>query len=530
MLCSDRSSQRTQGGGVFAHGPDYMATRLHRRPGAEPCADPDAARGFLRQVPAWAISMLAHVVVLVSLALLHTPAHRVEEPRIISLSAPDAEDRFAAFFPAERALEPSGRNEVPEMPAPPDAEVVADSPPVAPADAIPPVVDVGDVAADALPVAIMISPLGAGARGAIGGFGGRGDAATLAARRGGGSDTEAAVDRALAWLGRHQLEDGSWSFDLTACRDCRGACRHSGDPAVSEDRAAATALALLPFLGRGYTHRRGPFREAIDRGIAFLTTRVVRQRGVAYAPTNAHGLYAQGLVGIALSECYALTRDQRLATPTQLVVTHIVKAQDPGGGGWRYRPGQAGDTSVLGWQIMALTSARLAYLDVGAKTFARAANFLDAVQVDAGAAYGYMDRSKPLPGRSAIGLLCRMYLGWKRDHPALRDGVHRLAAIGPTDDLYYDYYATQVMHHMEGDAWVEWNRSMKNLLLRTQATAGHEAGSWYEGVDGGFAAKSIAPPAIAGRLYCTSLATMILEVYYRHLPIYRTQSLDDVPE
>ena len=28
----------------------------------------------------------------------------------------------------------------------------------------------------------------------------------------------------------------------------------------------------------------------------------------------------------------------------------------------------------------------------------------------------------------------------------------------------------------------------------------------------------------AGRLYCTSLATMILEVYYRHLPIYKNQS------
>ena len=74
---------------------------------------------------------------------------------------------------------------------------------------------------------------------------------------------------------------------------------------------------------------------------------------------------------------------------------------------------------------------------------------------------------------------------------------------------------------------MHWNRKMKTLLLRTQATEGHEAGSWYEGVDGGFAATSVSPAEIAGRLYCTSLATMILEVYYRHLPIYRAPSVDD---
>jgi hypothetical protein len=31
---------------------------------------------------------------------------------------------------------------------------------------------------------------------------------------------------------------------------------------------------------------------------------------------------------------------------------------------------------------------------------------------------------------------------------------------------------------------------------------------------------------IGGRLYCTSMATMVLEVYYRHLPIYRNQSVE----
>ena len=62
---------------------------------------------------------------------------------------------------------------------------------------------------------------------------------------------------------------------------------------------------------------------------------------------------------------------------------------------------------------------------------------------------------------------------------------------------------------------------MKKMLLDAQAKEGHEAGSWYKGFDAGHG------PHKAGRLYVTSLATMILEVYYRHLPIYRNQSVSE---
>jgi hypothetical protein len=74
---------------------------------------------------------------------------------------------------------------------------------------------------------------------------------------------------------------------------------------------------------------------------------------------------------------------------------------------------------------------------------------------------------------------------------------------------------------MEGDMWLSWTNKMKPMLLKAQAKSGHDAGSWFEGFNGGHAAHA------GGRLYCTSLATMILEVYYRHLPIYRNQSIDE---
>jgi hypothetical protein len=114
-----------------------------------------------------------------------------------------------------------------------------------------------------------------------------------------------------------------------------------------------------------------------------------------------------------------------------------------------------------------------------------------------------------------------MYLGWKKDHPGLQAGAARMAKRGPTRSLYTDYYSTQVMHHMEGDMWLSWNNKMKPLLLQQQSKSGHEAGSWFENFDGTSGSRA------GGRLYLTSLATMILEVYYRHLPIYRNQSVDE---
>ncbi len=114
---------------------------------------------------------------------------------------------------------------------------------------------------------------------------------------------------------------------------------------------------------------------------------------------------------------------------------------------------------------------------------------------------------------TAVGLLCRMYLGWKRDRPALKTGVEHLAGIGPSrEDIYYDYYATQVLHHWGGPLWDQWNLKMREQLVESQIKEGPGAGSWDVTDPHGYA---------GGRIYQTALSLLTLEVYYRHLPIYR---------
>ncbi len=479
-------------------------------------------KGILATVPAWVVSLLVHVIAFIALALIVTGSPSVPPPLPIRSSVSERLEELTEFEVQEMtaddlaadAVDPAADLLVTTAVTVEPVEVASLADDV---DAAPLSVDLADFGPDSAAPSDMLASIGAiGGEG--GGLGGRGKAGALARSSGGGADTEAAVERSLKWFLRHQLPDGSWSFNFNDCPSCLGKCSHGSADSKAE-RAAATALALLPYLGRGETHLKGPYRQQVQAGIGFLIRLAREGNGRVYNPEGGT-LYTQGLVGIALAECLAMSRDPSLQAPTQAVLNYIMQAQDSAGGGWRYHPGEAGDTSVVGWQVMALKSGFMAGIPVNPLTVSKAGGFLDFVQSDDGARYGYLDKSSATDARSAVGLLCRMYMGWKKDHPAMQKGVGHLAKRGPTNDLYYDYYATQIMHHMGGDLWTAWNAKMKPALLAAQATEGDEAGSWFDGFGTGHASE------VGGRLYCTSMATMILEVYYRHLPMYRTETVE----
>ncbi len=394
------------------------------------------------------------------------------------------------------------------------------------------------------------------------GLGGRGGRRGQAVGRGATPESEKAVNLALEWLANHQLPDGGWSFDHTVAASCHAQCANPGEKPVA--RIAATALGVLPFLGAGQTHQVGQYQKTVRAGLAYLMARMqVRPEGGSLWEEEGR-MYAHGLATIALCEAYAMRvnpkdvlrprkiydgtesppspsdiaslRDKQeankqiaadnefnaaLGRAAQLALNYVSYAQDPGAGGWRYMPRQAGDTSVVGWQVMALKSGQMAELIVNPATLAAAEKYLESVKIgDYGDNYGYTDSTKGSEATQAIGLLCRMYLGWPREHAGLKKGVEALDARGPSQgNMYFNYYATQVMHHAGGDPWKRWNDRMRDFLVNRQSKAGHEAGSWYFGGDHG--------SSPGGRLYITALAAMTLEVYYRHMPLYRQDIFGD---
>jgi hypothetical protein len=375
-------------------------------------------------------------------------------------------------------------------------------------------------------------------------------------------ESENAVELALEWLVRHQRMDGSWCFNhregTHQCFDCL-----CGDPGGHHNALnGATAMALLPLLGAGNTHREGRYREAVAKGIAFLLYRQA-PNGSFHEPEG--NMYSHGLAALALCEDLAMTRtsglphsyaynDLRpapqqfssenpsapadfslddLAHGAQRAIDFIEHAQHSAGG-WRYSPRQPGDTSIVGWQMMALKSGYLAGLDVDPETIRKSTIFLDQVALDkAGSSYGYMRGSNGRSPRATaslpltasigattpIGLLCRMYTGWPRDREGMTLGAERIRRWARRGQgMYFYYYATQVMHHYGGAPWREWNDFMRDHLVSTQHRSGSAKGSWnYDGNHD------------SGRLYCTAMAAMTLEVYYRYLPVYGPEAVEAGP-
>ena len=84
---------------------------------------------------------------------------------------------------------------------------------------------------------------------------------------------------------------------------------------------------------------------------------------------------------------------------------------------------------------------------------------------------------------TAEALLCRQYLGWKRNDPKMIAGadyvsVHPLAYGEGNQNVYYWYYATQVMAHVGGEAWQRWIGRLHPLLVNSQVRQGTNDGSW----------------------------------------------------
>lgn len=350
---------------------------------------------------------------------------------------------------------------------------------------------------------------------------------------GGTAASEAAVELGLKWLAAHQLPDGGWDLNHHVGP---GRHRQSPDPGAGDARFGATGLALLPFLGKGYTHTEGKYQATVRNGLAFLI-RNIKSEGVnggSYADARG-SMYSHAICTICLCEAFGMTKDPKLREPSVAALRFIVHAQDPIGGGWRYAPQQAGDTSAVGWQLMALKSGSMMGEQAPPFVFERTKKFLNFVQSHGGTRYGYAGPSEfPGRGTTSVGVLSRMYLGWNKDNETLKEAVNYLSELGPDTrmrepggkveadaeaNMYYNYYTTQIMRHYGGKPWEQWNEVMREFLIMSQAKEGFSEGSWF--FDNGHSSQ------VGGRLYSTAMAIMTLEVYYRHLPLYRSETLED---
>ena len=457
--------------------------------------DPDSVA---RSAPPWLISTIIHLVLLLILALMTTPVGTGLSRVILTIGESSKESDVEL---TEFAIESS--ESLSEVDTPIDEPVVDVQVPMTfDAPLLEDAIEEMEAEVGVGPQLDISQPMFAGRTGAM--------KKALLAMYGGTPETEEAVARGLAWLKRNQLSSGEWSM--------RGPYDYGAT--TSENRIAATAMATLAFMGDGNTHEKGEYAAQVEAGLKYLVSQQDRS-GFFCKNVRSHDdqAYAQAQATMALSEAYAMTNDSWLRPHAQLAINHCEERQSPEGG-WRYQPRFDSDTSVTGWYVMALKSGMAAGLDVSESRLREVHHYLDTAQSYEGAGYAYRPGRPPSPPMTAEGLLCRQYLGWEEGYPPMIRGVEALAYDYGFDladnDVYYWYYATQVLHHVGGSPWRTWNEAMRVDLPRVQIERGREAGSWAPQAD--IWGRS------QGRLYQTCMSIFCLEVYYRHLPLYRIKA------
>ncbi|MEM6689713.1 MAG: prenyltransferase/squalene oxidase repeat-containing protein [Planctomycetota bacterium] len=460
---------------------------------------------MLRETPAWLISLVLHLFILLILAFITFPTSVGSQALTLFAGTSDPGEQFEL---AEFTIDPVELDSIEfEESAPditsPSEEVLASKEAfeikVVPIEQIKTEVATAAIAGEAANVEAASGSMFAGRSGAT--------KQALLDLYGGTPQTVEAVKLGLEWLARNQLDNGKWSL--------RGPY---SDGAFQENYVSATAMALIAFLGDGHTQQSGDYIENVSKGLDALLGMQIYDGGFDVIRSNNWAAYAHAQATIALCECYAITGESRLRAPCEAALRYCIEAQSPQGG-WRYVPRGDSDTSVTGWYVMALKSGESAGFEIPTTVWNGVSRFLDSVGRGGGAAYAYVPTEPPSTTMTAEGMLCRQYLGWLREHPAMSRGLELLIDqenFSPrTRNVYYWYYATQALHHYGGNLWDSWNEQMRVDLPAMQIGRGREVGSW--------APQGDRYGQQAGRLYTTCLSIYCLEVYYRHMPLYKFQ-------
>ncbi len=396
---------------------------------------------------------------------------------------------------------------------------------------------------------------------------------------GGTSESESAVERSLSWLASVQSPGGYWDAEEFGAGqvevDEQGVQRNF---AGRDADNGLTALAVLSFLGAGYTHEQGKYAVEVDRALAWLIesqhedgslggdaghyARMYCHAMATYALAEAFGMQKRDLIfgpivppdvlqaaatgansmhAAALASCgvpmlasfsvseyssatvtdlvaYNLRKvdDVRLRAALLRAVTFTISQQDPDSGGWRYRFGQEGDVSMFGWQMMSLKSVEIAGVRLDPRVRQRMVEFLNSVrQGRAGGLFGYRRGEKITPVMTAEALFCQQMLGYPRDSPSSRESVDYLLQNMPRLSELNLYYWYYGTLAMYQFGGEPWEQW--NTSVRDSLIQ-------HQRIDGPFAG-SWDPDGpwgrYGGRIYSTALATLTLEVYYRLLPLYR---------
>jgi len=319
---------------------------------------------------------------------------------------------------------------------------------------------------------------------------------------GGSGITEGAVIRALRWLKKEQDQYGSWAH---------------GAPAP-----AMTALALLTFLAHGEIPASEEFGLNVEKAIKWLVN--AQEESGHFRGRDGHD-YTHPIVTYAICEAYGLTKVPMLKDVAKKAVDLLIKGQHEAGL-WDYnlRQSYRDDLSYGGWCIQALKAAKMAGLKN--EGLDRAMNWaIEGCKKNAApnGGFGYTDPGAG--GLTGVGVLCMQLMG-AGSQKETRQGLVWMEEFTcdweepwGRSPIYYWYYVTQAKFHAGGGVWNRWNKEfavqlvINQTILKGEGLEGHDIGYWESCSE----IEHCKSP-----VYNTTLCALMLQVYYRYLPTFKT--------
>ena len=212
-------------------------------------------------------------------------------------------------------------------------------------------------------------------------------------------DTQAAIDRGLAYLARVQHEDGSFG------------------PFAGGSAVGVASLCGLALMAGGNQPGRGRYARAVSRAVDFLLAAangptpglLSLPDGGGFRGQGQQAAYSHGFGALFLSEVSGMmpdpARQRAVKTTLEQAVAYTVEARNREGG-WRYRPRDDADVSVTVAQMMALRAARNAGVFVRKAVVDAGAEYIKGCQTADGG-FAYMKRPGGFPqfARSAAAVV-----------------------------------------------------------------------------------------------------------------------------
>ena len=319
---------------------------------------------------------------------------------------------------------------------------------------------------------------------------------------GGKTMTETAIVKGLNWLKTIQDPEGSWGGKD---KDETGALKPS-------DKNAMTGMALLCYLGHCELQDSPEFGPTVQKAIKFITSTTPEPK------IDQRGSYSHPIRTYALCEAYTMTKIKRLEEFAKRATIHIIKGQNENGG-WAYAfgkgPAAHTDLSVTGWNIQALKAAAYTGIEISGldEAMDKAIAYVKKCQ-DSKGAFGYKMGSNGKSSLTGTGILSLQIWKNAKSEEAKKglEWIVQNEAVKTdwsTINVYGWYYHAQACFQATGVSggakyWKAWNKDFQKTVTSNQAEDGH----WPHGYH--FHGDT--------DIYRTTMAILMLEVYYRYMP------------